>query len=97
MTQELTKTRVVKDWVLKALAVVDCNYMLFMSNKDISIFIDMPLYEVENAFRELFEVLEALRVQVEVHDLSITYKLTDEDNINLTDTANSKTTIFIYL
>lgn len=97
MTQELTKTRVVKDWVLKALAVVDCNYMLFMSNKDISIFIDMPLYEVENSFRELFEVLETLRVHVEVHDLSITCKLTDEDNINLTDTAKSKTTIFIYL
>lgn len=94
--QELTKIRVVKDEVLKALAVVDCSYMLFVSDRDISIFVDLPVNTVEDTFRGLFESLEALGVQIEVHALTVNCRLADEDNICLTDTARSKSTIFIY-
>ncbi|MEM4318096.1 MAG: hypothetical protein QXK74_07175 [Candidatus Nitrosocaldaceae archaeon] len=95
--QVLSREQVVRDEVLKALAEVEGNYMLFVDPSHISIFIDMSTEEVEEQFIGLFEALETLKVQVEVIDINAKCRAVDEADISLTEAREAKSAIFIYL
>lgn len=95
--QALTKDRVIRDEVLKAMAGIEENYMLFVDKSHISIFVDMSIEQVEEAFISLFEALETLQVKVEVIDINAKCRAVDDSDISLTEAREAKSAIFIYL